>query len=249
MIVMPPDGSSQIPSQPPSVSEPEKGSGVFFLKIFWGVIALLVVVAIAAGAAYYFGVPFNDQNPFKRMTGSVTLLVRFPDGARDIETYSLADGTAVLTGVSADTITPDSTKVFTLKDGSVVTLDPAGIIKIKGGPKGPVSILIASTVPPTDRTPLAVWNDGEKIAWVNPADSSLQIFAKNSRGTYLPVYLAKDVKVSSLGFTEDGTILAFTTLSVQKSGEAATEISAVDLVTPTLTSVSTMNGFISIITL
>ncbi|MBU6310598.1 hypothetical protein KGO06_01540 [Patescibacteria group bacterium] len=125
-------------------------------------------------------------------------------------------GAAVFTiDTQSGAITPDTTAAqdelltfVRLSDGSVVSIAPMGLVKRVGSSTGPLTLLLASAVPANPRTPFAVWQEGARIAWRNPADGSLQIFA-DQNGAYQPVAVIPEIRPSSLAFTEQtGTLLA-----------------------------------------
>jgi hypothetical protein len=207
----------------------------------WGAIAAIVGVAIV-GAVYYV---WTTQ-----LTGTIHVIVRAADGSRSINTFSLSSKSlTILPDIDASLISGGASRTYRFPDGSAISLAPAGVVLADSDEN--VSVLIASPVSPTLQTPLAIWNEGARIAWVSPADQSLQVFERSARGTYLPIYLGTSDKVGSLGFTEDGTVLVIATVDVEKGGGSITELSAVDLSTPTKSSrfVASIIGFASIISL
>ena len=198
-------------------------------------VSILVVLAVILVVLFVF--------LWQRPPGSVTLLVVHEDGSRNVGDYSLATRSlSSRAGFDASTMTIPTTESFTLSDGSTVTVESAGIVKKTQSSGGIESLLVATPVAAFGRTPLAVWKDATRIAWVNPADRSLQVFERNSRGTYLPLYLNKDIHANSLGFTEDDTVLVVT-----KLGSENTEIMTVTLSTGAVQSVSSVSGFAAII--
>ena len=70
-------------------------------------------------------------------------------------------------------------------------------------------ILIKSVVPVFE-SPLAVSRDGNRLAWVNPADHSLQVFEYTAAHTYAPIVIKEAFPATSLLFSFDGTALIAT---------------------------------------
>ncbi len=171
----------------------------------------------------------------------MTLLLLSPEGERHVTNFSLSSGQlSSRQDVDATTLRLDDVnKSFALSDGSVITVEPAGIVRKTTGTN---ALLVATPVAAFGKTPLAVWNDGARVAWVNPADRSLQVFERNSRGTYLPLYLNKDMRANSLGFTDDGSVLV-----AAKLGSENTELVAVDLATGTASSAGIVEGHAAIV--
>ena len=174
------------------------------------------------------------------LSGEVTLLVRNSDGTRTLERLSLSDGTvSPLDGVPSDSITTASMRVFRLSDDSIITLDKAGIVRRTAS--GGMSVLVASPREPRARTPLSVFGDGERIAWVSPADNSLQVFERSTRGAYLPIY-TRAFSVGSLDFTDDGT-----TLIVSQIQSTGTIFYSIALDQGTVETISSFTGIASIV--
>lgn len=134
----------------------------------------------------------------------VSVLVRGVDGERAVYSLSVPDGELrPQAGEGAD---DEIAQEFALSDGSQLSIGTAGIVSEAPGSRA-FRVLVASPVAATARTPLAVWGDGARIAWVNPADTSLQVYARTERGTYTPVYVNQDLRPNSLQFTKDGSSL------------------------------------------
>lgn len=198
--------------------------GAFFLTF----ITLTILVA-----AFLHG---WDSGP----SGTVSLLVRMEDGTRVVETLDIGSGSvSTRSDVDASLITTMSARMFMLSDGSMVTIDTPGIVR-KGS--GTMAVLVASPVAPLLRTPLSVALDGAYLAWVNPADSSVQVFARSPRGSYLPAYVNRDILPNSLGFTEDGTALV-----VGKLGTEDTTFYTIDLTSGSVTHLTTVTGLASVV--
>jgi hypothetical protein len=104
-------------------------------------------------------------------------------------------------------------------------------------------LLLASPIPPTVPVAFAVWNDGEKIAWINPADNSVQVFERSARGAYLPAYLSQDLDApNSIGFNDTGSAVVVTTSTVD-----ATDFYAVDIQAQKFIKIGSIPGYVSII--
>ncbi len=199
----------------------------------WAILIGIVVIAIAAVAAYFWLV---------QPKGSVTLLVLNSVGERNVTEFSLSSGsTALIAGRDAYAMSLDDVnRIFVLSDGSFITVESAGVVRKDDA--GNLALLIASPVAPVKKVPLAVWDDGRRIAWINPADRSLQVFERNSRGVYLPIYLNKDVSGNSLGFTDDGDALV-----VAQFGLEDTTLTAINLTRGTASKAGTVLGHAAII--
>jgi len=170
------------------------------------------------------------------------VLVRDVSGARSLHALSVPSGTLSDTEGDANAITTASSRLFREPDGSVITLDTPGVVRYQGSSKGQMTVLIASPTPPVLRTPLAVWGGGSRIAWVSPTDGSVQVFEKNRFGSYAPVALITNASPNSIGFTEDGSGLVFAVLR-----EETTDIYLLSISTETVSSVTTLEGLVSII--
>lgn len=173
-------------------------------------------------------------------SGSVTVLVRTADGVREVVTLGLRSG-VFESRADADpsAITTMSARLFTLDDGSVITLGTPGIVQ-KGDTS--ISVLVASPVAPLMRTPLTVWDQGTRVAWVSPSDGSIQVFARTSRGAYVPTLVLDSLFPNSLGFTDDGASLVAGVIA-----ENETAFYHIALDTGTITHVATINGLASVV--
>lgn len=224
---MPPD-VGQVQAMP--APQPKNSS----TKILWSIIAIVVVLAMALAVFTLFA---------PRLSGNVTVLVRDEAGNRTVHTLSLDTGKLTeRPDVSGETAVRDSTEVFILADGSIIRLDPAGVIRLNQGPLGPVSLLVASPVAPTLGTPLSVWGEADKVAWMSPADGSIQVFSRSVRGAYLPQYLTHDIRPDSLGFTEDGKVLVASRIEGGK-----TIFYALALNSQAIVKVASVSGYASVI--
>lgn len=68
------------------------------------------------------------------------------------------------------------------------------------------SIIVASPVPVSTATAFAVSPDGKRVAWIAPADHSLQVFERTS-DRFVPVLLATSTLLQSMVFSPDGEYL------------------------------------------
>jgi hypothetical protein len=217
--------------------EPTSDKRHFLPVIF---IALALVLAVGAGLFFW-----NQRNE-----GTVMLLVRDAEGGSTLEFLSLSTKSMTpVEGADADALAKKPSGVFTLPDGSTISITPSGVVR-QGANKGPTTLLVASAVPATEQTPFAVWQGGARIAWINPSDGSLQVFERSDRGTYAPLYLSVSVKANSLGFTQDGSVLVIAKAHVERQGPITTEISTIKVgsVSETARAVATISGFARIIT-
>lgn len=227
---MPPDVRPPIGPIPANVGASRPTQGAQWGKTLW----LLITLTVA------FGAFFNAWDA--RPSGTVTLLVRDLDGTRHVGTFSLNEKAfSERTDVDVTEITTISARVFALSDASVVTLDTPGVVRRGGGQDG-VSVLVASPVAPFLNTPLSVWGDGARVAWVSPADRSIQVFVRSQRGAYLPGYLNRDLSVSSLGFTENGD-----TLVVGRMDRDSTDLYAIKLTNGRVIKLTTLPGFVKVV--
>ncbi len=72
------------------------------------------------------------------------------------------------------------------------------------------TLVIASPVPVPASTPFAVSQDGTRVAWVAPADHSLQVF-EDVNGYFIPIIVTKDIVPQSLVFSPNNRYLIGTT--------------------------------------
>lgn len=70
----------------------------------------------------------------------------------------------------------------------------------------PPTIVIASPVPVPASTPFAVSPRGTRVAWVAPADRSLQVFERREE-RFVPILLATTTAPQSIVFSENGNYL------------------------------------------
>lgn len=92
------------------------------------------------------------------------------------------------------------------------------------------TIVIASPVPVPETTPFAVSQDGMRVAWVAPADKSLQVF-ENVNGYFVPLLLQNKSPFQTLVFAPDGRHLiggshseTTTSLSIVKISSGKTSV-------------------------
>lgn len=174
---------------------------------------------------------------FPTENSTVTLLIRGEDGTRSLATFALGSGEVTRTGDGASV---SQQQEVALEDGTVVLLDAPGLVQRVPDDPEAVRVLIASPVAPSPRTPFAVWERAARVAWVSPADASVQVFAWNGKG-YSPVGVFTE-PVQSLGFVRED-LLVGTVLNGSQ-----TEILAFDLATGAVTNLATLDGLISIVT-
>lgn len=223
------------PVPPPAPQAQRMGDDVSGAKRHGHFLLFMILGTIVAVAV--------QQLWFSPESGAASLLVRSADGTRTVQILSLETGSlTVRPDVSTEGISSRTLRTFALPDGSVITVEPAGIVRKQPGDAQSVTLLVASAVPPTALTPLSVWGDAEKIAWVNPADNSIQVFEKNERGVYLPVYVRSDVPVSSLQFSAYGDALI-----VAKIGLSDTSVSVISLTNDSVRPVTAVPGFATVI--
>lgn len=197
----------------------------------------LITLTIVATAFVTITLPSTIQS-----SETVLILRLDAEGIKQVGDLSLRTGAVTQrTGVDTSGLRIGETGVHSLSDGSVVAVEPAGIVR-RHAQMDTMALLVASPVQATQRTPLAVWNDATRVAWVNPADQSLQIFEKNATGAYLPVYLNSDAYVGSMRFTDDGAKLVFAS-----HGLDTTDFYVIDLPHGSVTSVATLDGVASIL--
>jgi len=227
---VPPENSQTPTTLDVPVPTPDRPS---FLKP----LVFLIIIAAFALSLYWYLVP----QPNVTLFGSTTLIVFTQEGGRTIVDLSLDTGVQTKWSAADGAAFVSPNKEFAVGDGSVIMLDPAGVVL--RGPDAASRLLIASPVPPSALTPLAVWGGGAKIAWRSPADRSLQVFTRNERGVYLPVFLDTTINVTSLAFSDTGDALVVGTVRVDTS----TDITVVDLKLGTTKQVAHFEGFVRVI--
>lgn len=176
--------------------------------------------------------------------GSVSVLVRGLDDSRAVYTLDLAtERLTERSDVLPDVFTTRAMRTYTLDDGSVVSLAPQGIVRRDSPSSDTYQVLVASPVEPRETTPLAVTNDGSRLAWVHPADSTVQVFERTTRGAYVPVYVSAPFRLNSLGFVEGGAQLVGSVY-----GSQSTALFVFDM-TEDAVQAGSLNGFASIVSL
>ena len=193
-------------------------------RLFTLMLATLVISAIAI--QYQSGL------------GDISVLIRGVDGERTV--YSLSLSTGKLSNPVAD----DGTIVknrFVLDDGSVITIEPAGVVRVSPG-ASEYQVLLAAPVAATSRTPLSEWGDGKLLAWVNPGDGSLQVFSETKQGSYAPIYLNQELHPNSFGFSPDGASLV-----IAKIVGESTDLYQVALADGAIERVATVPGIATIV--
>lgn len=195
----------------------------------WGAFILSFITITVAVVAFLF-----TMNPGER--GSVTLLMRGLDGVRTLGTFDVR--TADVTIVETGTAVLQTREVYV--DGSTaIMLDTPGLVQRVVGEAELVRVLIASPVPPPPQTPFAVWGKGERVAWVNPADGSLQVFEWNGQA-YSPLRVFTDT-VQSVGFSSENLLVG------ARIRDGQTVLSTFDLRTGSVVERATLDGLISIV--
>lgn len=173
--------------------------------------------------------------------GDARILVMTEDGVRTIETISLGTGERTVTARDTE-INASIFNTFYMQDGTLITVDSPGIVRKNGTDVESTVVLVASPVPATNQTPLAVWNDAARIAWVSPSDGSLQVFEQNARGAYVPLFVDQNLSVESLQFAKDGQSLV-----VSIAYGAQSEVAVLSLTTGELEPVAAIPGFVSVL--
>lgn len=195
-------------------------------------------VAYLSKKAGSWEVFFSNGTAERVVTQTKTIkrdLVWAPDG------LSLAFSEISATSTAAERFNPDAWQVVRLlRSGDQIifgngvrpqilagsetaALTSRGIVSLSL--ERPPKVLVASAVQIQD-TPLSASYAGEKIAWINPADQSLQVFAVTPARTYEPVLMKQKFAASSLLFSEDGQSLLAT-----RSEDHATMLVHVSLLT------------------
>jgi hypothetical protein len=136
---------------------------------------------------------------------------------------------------------PTVTQQFQLDDGSSILVEKAGIVSRTPGSNF-FRVLVASPVVATTRTPIAEWGDGALLAWVNPGDSSLQVFQKTARGSYAPLYVQQGLHPNSFQFTKSGE-----TLVVAKIVGESTDLYEISLESGTIERFKTVEGLVTVL--
>lgn len=199
----------------------------------------LVIVAALAVLAYWYFAP----QPNATLFGSTTLVVHTEEGGRTVVDLSLDTGVQTEWPAADQLAFRSPSREFVTESGSLIVLDSSGVILKDPTGNTASKLLIASAVPPSEFTPLAVWGGGAKIAWRSPADKSLQVFARNERGVYLPIFLDTTIRANSIAFSNTGEALAVGTIHADQS----TDIAVVDLKQGAVRTVAQLEGFARVI--
>jgi hypothetical protein len=206
----------------------------------WATGVLLLAVVIAGSAVVFFAPSVPAEN-----LGSVAVMVVPEDGEPSYQLLSLATfSLAPLPEAHILRVTEAHTDRSThvLSDGTSITVTEAGLVRDFMNAKREPQILVASPLPPRRMTPFAVWNDGQRVAWVSPADYSLQVYERSMRGTYLPLFLGEELRADSIVFSVDGTHVVAAAI-----GETTTDIHLIDVPENSIEHVATLPGYISLI--
>lgn len=102
------------------------------------------------------------------------------------------------------------------------------------------SVVVASPVEVSMVTPFAVSQDGVRVAWVAPADRSLQVF-ENVNGYFVPVLVTDALSPETLAFSPDGKYLMGTTYSL-----ATTTLHLIKVSSGSVSTLSEFSGFLRI---
>lgn len=100
------------------------------------------------------------------------------------------------------------------------------------------TLVVASPVPVPLSTPFTVSQDGTRLAWVAPADRSLQVF-ENAGGYFVPLALEKEFIPETMTFSPDGRALLGTTHT-----EATTTVTLFTISTQRVRTLGTLSGFL-----
>ncbi len=92
-----------------------------------------------------------------------------------------------------------------------IALTSTGIALISYSDAKPTVVVASPTFVPIT-TPFAVSEDGMRVAWVAPADHSLQVF-ENKNGYFVPLLLTHALEPRTMAFSPDGSYLLGTTYS------------------------------------
>jgi hypothetical protein len=100
------------------------------------------------------------------------------------------------------------------------------------------AVVVASPVEVSMSTPFAVSQDGMRVAWVAPADKSLQVF-ENVNGYFVPELVTTEIKPETMAFSPDGKYLLGATYT-----ETMTTLHLVKISSGRVTTVSEFSGFL-----
>lgn len=198
------------------------------------VVALFVFAALIVGAYAWWS--WDQWMPQGEVA---TILVRDAEtGGRSMIAVDLEDGSVREAEATIFTV-PES---FTLSDETEIALNSSGIVNRVPGSESQWIPLITSPVSPPPGTPFAVWGDGARLAWVNPADSSIQAYERLEDGSYGLLMLSNEKGASSLAFAKGGTVLVLGSIV-----DMQTHISVLDIVSGISMPLATVPGFASVI--
>lgn len=120
-----------------------------------------------------------------------------------------------------------------------VALTEKGIALLSYADTPPV-VVVESPTPVPVTTPFAVSSDGTRVAWIAPADRSLQVFAYD-KGFFVPILLKPAVDAQSIVFSPDGTYLL-----IARGGVERTELELMTIRNGALRPVSEQSGFVEL---
>lgn len=130
---------------------------------------------------------------------------------------------------------------FPVPGNATIAVTSRGVVSLVPGVSDQ-RVLIKTEVPATGGTPLAVSMNGDRIAWVNPMDNSLQVFSRTPAGTFVPLLLNENIAPTSLAFSPDSTRLAYT--EMQSNGSSS--IRVLTLLSGAITPIGEYNGVVDI---
>ncbi len=200
--------------------------------------ATLVVLIGAAGVAVYFGVQAFFFASSSDVAGEVYAAVQYADdGTTGVERIDLATGLRTRIADEASLVDPS---VVVSNGGTVYRVTRDGVVRIE--PNGvPPTVLIRSSAPPVPTTPLAVFGEGEQIAWVSPASRSLEVYERVGRDKYAPITLTSDLFVQSISFFSPDMLVA------TRLGPDGTELIVLASSSPSIQRIFTTDDFILLI--
>lgn len=163
--------------------------------------------------------------------GSTIAFSELPFGADGTNPDAWVVRRAVLSGDSLES--GNGYRPHPIGGDSVLALTQKGIVRITQDEVP--EIVVQSAVPVTTGTPFVVSSDGARVAWVNPADFSLQVFEIAPQ--FRPLLSTRTVSPSSLIFAPDGTHIM-----VAEVNETDTILSAVSVRDGSRRTVTTLPG-------
>lgn len=102
------------------------------------------------------------------------------------------------------------------------------------------TLVVASPIPVPLTTPFAVSQDGMRVAWVAPADRSLQVF-ENVNGYFVPLLLNSKFAPQSLAFSPNGEYLLGTTHT-----EATSTVHLIRIASESVTAIGELSGYVDL---